>query len=318
MPMIYVNGGSPAYTGYQFTTSTQIIDAIETNLVSAGWTSLKKTAGVSVALKGLSIVGNFPCYVEFKVITNSSKTNGKYLVVRGFHDYSVADQLLSAGSTDNFLQMEFIEGSINRLWLTADQEAGCFCIYSSDGTCKGMHFGFLDRIDTNDQWAWMVGLIHTNGYSNSQVAKAKHNSVAWRILSNDYLSNGDFNSWQMVLPITTFDLVKRGSIIGSDSNWGYTGNPIGAGEFYNVFYNAHLGGRNYNSRAVIDKYCYVEGRGATNNYTASTLLYYRGPVKFAHCGVASEAAASIALDLSSNKKILSTGASGWQGMEIDS
>jgi hypothetical protein len=306
MALTFLSGSAPDYSGYIFTSTSDLINTIESTLQTAGWATVEKAAdGLTLLVKGVTSVGSHECFIEFSIYPNASVTNGYYISLRGFHD-----ALRSNGSPANTLRWSFIDGTPNRLWITADNDSGAISILNSSNGQGGAHFGFLHRIDTTDPWAWMVGYIHSLGYQYAYVAKAKYNSVNWRLLSDDYnqytnLADGSYP----VLPYSTFDFLQRGGWVNSHYYYA-TGSKI-------VFYNKAYGRLNYTGTPIIDPYFYHEGRGSTTNYNPGSYLpsYFRGYVKHAYCGVASLATAAQVVDNQGNR-ILSVGTTYWQGMRI--
>lgn len=307
MPTVFVNGGAPLYVGYQFTTAVDLIDTLETNLVSAGWTSVAKVSGATLFVRGVTS-NSHNCWVEFTVTGTTTKT----LTLRGW-----LEEAKTNGSPWAIHTLTFTEGSLNRLWLTADSDAGCICIYSADGSCSGYHFGFLDRVDTTDQWAWMLGRIHVSGLVYGYVAKAKHANTNWKQLGADFAGATTDPIGSVASSCTysynTFDFMKRIAYDHSGSAASQTTNVN-----TNAAYYAFNGGLNYDGKAIIDPYGYFEGRNSTTAYgsTGNNTLYFRGFVKHAYCGVASVAAAGQCVDSVTGYRILSVGGTQWQGMRI--
>lgn len=307
MPLVFVNGSAPDYFGYIFSTISELIDALEQNLVNAGWTMVEKSGdGPTLFMQGNSN-NNHKCYVEFKVSVNPDVTNGYYLDQRGFLEVG-----RSNGTPINVLRHTFINGKPNRMWLTCDNDSGCLCILDATNVCRGAHFGFLNRLDQNDPFAWMMGWIHVDGYQYSWVAKSGHDSTIWRLLSDDYYlytnKTSTGSSDQSVFPFSTHDFLQRGGWISYSEMWGSGSN---------VFYNSRYGRLNTTGRPVIDPYLYHEGRGSTSNYSSSRpSLYFRGFVKHAYCGVASLNAAAQVIDPDGNRIMSVGGVSAWQGMRI--
>jgi hypothetical protein len=310
MPLVFVNGQAPDYSGFIFTTSTGVIDKVQETLVAAGWTTYYKAPdGLSLTMVGTTAAGVHTCSMEFNVGTYGSVTNGKYLNLRAWHEPTKV-----TGSPINIHRLIFVEGKINRLWLTADQDSGCISIWGAEGSMTGWHFGFLDRIDTTDQWAWMIGQLATSSYPTAYVAKSKHANTNWYRLSNDFGSgtsanSAEFNSDYATYPQTTLDFTMRGQ---------WYENSLTYGDTRNAFFNPWQGRLNYNGQAIIDPYCYMEGRGSMAAYTVGSYLplYYRGYVKNAYCGVASLPAAAQLVDAATGYRILSVGGAWWQGMRI--
>ncbi|AIE73016.1 MULTISPECIES: hypothetical protein [unclassified Synechocystis] len=299
MPTIYVNGGSPNYTGAIFTNANELLALIKQGLEDAGWATITYDVGVNLFAKGTTLVNAHSCWVEFAI-------SGGTLTIRGW-----LEEAKTNGSPNSIHTHTFTPEGTNRLWLTADEDSGCICIFSdSTGISAGTHFGFLQRIDPTDPWSWMIGRIRSDGHNFAYSAKAKHNNVNWRQLGLDYSLVTDFNTASQVIPITTFDLTCHGKPGGT-----------GGGSYLNTssanaFLRVQEGRRNYNNQAAISQYYYLEGIGASTGYSVNSRLYFRGLVKFAFCGVASEADVAQVLDSLTGNRVLSTGGTMWQGMRI--
>ena len=305
MALIFINGDGPDYLGYKFGTSIELIDKLDFELTNAGWTKVGKVAGTSLLMRGNSIANNHNCYVQFTISNYTAVTNGKYLNVSGW--------LAESSNQSTVRSLTFIESTqsmlaINRLWLTADQEAGCLAIFGSNGDYGGIHFGFLDRIDNTDQWAWMVGLIHARGYVYGQVAKAKYDNSIWQTIgpryTTKYCSYDNFAGTTQNFPMSTVDFMVRGK--------NYYHNTFA--DASNAFLNPPSGRLNYDGNPVIDSYYYLE---ATSNGSGflSQQLYFRGNVKFAYTGTSTLKPMQQVIDSKSGYRFLAIGP-GWQAMRI--
>lgn len=303
MALTFVNGGAPDYLGFTFSTTNALLDAITINMINAGWAFVSEVIGSNVVLEGTSLEDpTHKCYIQFTVKVNSGKTNGRYLVIRGWH---TVNPLVTA-SADDVVRLEFMETGTNRLWLALDQDAGGICIYASDGSSSGAHYGFLQRLDPTDQWAWYVGYITSDAYPYVYAAKSKHNGTNWRRLADDYYYFNQWSNRYQVIPYSTFDMTM----------WGQPYNHYTDANGVNAFREAYLGRLNYDGKALLQPYYYIEGRGANNNYGYRSQLYYRGHVKFAYTGLAAAAAADWFVDTNTTYRIMSVGGSQWQGMRI--
>ncbi len=317
MPVTFLNGSAPSYLGQTFTTATELIDLIESTLVTAGWTTVNKVSGTSLFIRGVT-TNSHNCWVDF-VISGSNT-----LTIRGWLEAAKTN-----GSPDAIHTATFTAGSTNRLWITADQDAGCLCLFNASGACVGYHFGFLDRVDNTDANAWMIGRLHASGIVYAYVARSRINNTIWRRLGLDFHMGTSDPIGGVVpptnpgghfgVPINTFDFVKRLMVTSNFVNTLYTETSS-----YNAGYLAYNGGLNYDGNVICDRYGYLEGRGSTTAYgsAGNNTLYFRGFAKFAYCGVASLAAAAQAINPitpegnSLTYRILSVGGTQWQGMRI--
>jgi hypothetical protein len=300
MPTIYLNGGSPNYTGAIVTNATDLLALIKLTLEDAGWVTITYDPGVNLFARGTALINAHSCWVEFAV-------SGTTLTLRGW-----LEEEKTNGSPDAIHTHSFVDGGENRLWLTADEESGVLCIFDSNGQCAGTHFGFLNRVDKGDPWAWMIGRVRSDGLNFAYSAKAKNNDANWALLGDAFYASSQFNVVSQTIPLTTFDLVCRGKPGGTSSSLThYSGSNAS-----NAFYQAHEGRKNYNGQAFIDPYCYMEGLSSSSSYSGSPSLYLRGFVKHCFCGVASEPAAGQSIDPITGNRILSTGGTRWQGMRV--
>jgi hypothetical protein len=310
MALTFLSGTAPDYLGFIFTTQVGLIDKIQEVLTTAGWvTYYKSPDGLSLTMVGTTLSGGHTCNMEFTIKNYTSITNGKYLVIRGWHESTKV-----TGSPDNYHRLIFTDGSVNRLWLTADEDAGCVCIYGASGSMGGLHFGFLDRLYTDDQWAWMVGNILSSGYDSAYVAKNKYNNTSWYRLGLDYATGGSYNATTFdqsyfTYPSTCLDLTMQGQAHNRHATEASNTIP---------FYNPYNGRLNYDGRALIGRYCYIEGRGGISNYPEGSYspLYFRGFVKHAYTGLSSLPSGAQLTDVYTGYRMLSVGPGWWQGMRI--
>ena len=305
MPTIFVNGGAPNYAGWEFTTSTQIIDKLDTELTAAGWTTIAKVAATSLFVRGTS-AGGHNCFVEFIVGTNGGQTNGRFLDIRGW-----LEQAKTNGSPASTHRLEYIEGSTNRLWLSADEGGGCITTYPTVGTMKGFHFGYPYQVLTTDQFGWYIGEISTYSYNLCYAAKSFITVTNWRQVGSDfnlYTTRASAASF----PTTTLDYLALSMTNTASDVWTVVTNT-------NIAYLAHQGRVNpVDSAVILMPYGYLEGRGATTNYgqAGNCNLPFRGFIRFAYTGVSALNPAIPVDDPVSGFKILSVGGVGYQGMRI--
>lgn len=287
MPLTFLNGGAPNYSGQTFTTANDLINHIETTLVSAGWVSITKVVGTSVLLKGTSQTNNHNCWVEFIYADTS------YLHVRGWLEQAKTNGSPQSTTLGTGIFCRVSIGFENRLWITANSDAGCICIIPNSAPAQGVHFGFLDRIDTSDQWAWMVGnignVVTSGSIPNAYSAKDKYS------LSNNISSN--WRSIAIDMPMTR----QWGTY---DATWADT----------------NTGRRNYDGACLIRPYFWLEGRVTSPSEasvsTAPNSPYFRGNVQYAYTGMASTSAGTFGTDPISGFRFMSVGDSSWQGMRI--
>lgn len=311
MPVTFLNGNAPLYLGHQFTTSIDLIDTIESTLVTAGWTSLEKVSETSLFIRGVT-TNNHNCWIEFII---SGETTAKTLIMRGW-----LEAVKTNGSPNSIHTLTYTEESLNRLWLSADQDAFCISLYNATGAMDGYHAGFLERTEPTDATAWMIGrIISYPSYNTAYVARARHNQpsgVAWRQLSADFNAYTNPSNISTTIPLSTLNFNSRNffGIGGSD--------PFISTTASNIFFGADIGRRTRLNQCKITPYFYLEGLGSTTTYGSGMNgdLWDRGNVKFAYCGVSQEASATQIIDDQTGYRILSVGTNtsknARQGMRI--
>jgi hypothetical protein len=312
MPTYYFKGSSPDYLGEAFTTSQGLLQGIRDNLVLCGWTTITDTstgATGSILMRGVTTVNAHNCWIKFTTTVVSGSQ--ERLTIRG--DQTGANTTLSIDAT---ITMDYVSGSTNYYYLTADNEAGCLVIRpNSLYSFRAAHFGFLDRVETSDQYAWMVGHIYGKDYSLAFVAKGKYDSQNWKCLSEDYVSSTNTaTNQQSFAPQGIFD---RYTVCHKPAN-DYETTAVSYSND-NPGYRAYLGKLNYNGLPILDNFFYIEGKdlaAQSGLYGATTFsLYYRGDVKFACTGVASLPGGSQCIT-TNGERYISGGDPGWQGFRI--
>lgn len=275
MPLHFLNGVN--YAGSLVYTTQNVLDEISAALVAAGWIN-RGTSGTAVFFEGTSQTNNHKCFVEFSISTS-------YLHVRGYHDvtYSVPSPLSTSTGSSSGTYCRVSSGTENRLWVTANSDAGCICIIPSGGLpAQGIHFGFLDRVDPTDQWAWMVGNLVSDGLATAYSAKSKYDAVNWRNI---------------------------------DTDMAIASRQYGA---YDAIWMLDQTGRyNYDGTHLVRPFFWLEGRVSTSSVSTSpNPPYFRGNVQYAYTGMANAAAGSYGIDPITGFRLMSTGDAGWQAMRI--
>lgn len=311
VPVVKLNGGA-GEPGFLFTDTNSLLVTIRDNLLTAGWTTHNDEIASNNRVTMLGVSGTHNAYIRFEVVDNSGVSNGKYLQVRGDLDGTATNL---SGDT---VRLDFIEGSDNRLWLTADADAGVVKTFPFSGDRMAAHFGFLQRLDpTNDEFAWMVGHVNT---------KLSHSYIAKTAIGVTNVSDVWFNQ------IRHF---AKNSVDDTGRGWGtYQGifdrYTVPCKNVNNTYtssnYNAFLGALNaLNGLPKLGRYFYTEGRGVSGSFSVSQVyppngvfpaqLFFRGFVKFAHIGLASQVG-GFKFTTDSGKIIMSGGDLGWQGIEV--
>jgi hypothetical protein len=270
-----VYSGSTTYivaTDYNVSLAPGTIARITTGGITAGGSvsvDYVKNGG-SLLMEGKT-ANNHSCFVEFKV---ERPSNVGRLTLRAW-----AEAAKTNGSPDNLHDFEFNYLASNRIWLICRKDAGAIAIYNSLLTTgnTGYHFGFLNRIDQDDQDAWMIGRIHTRYINQAYIRAPKADpSVYWRQLSSVFTgqTTNPIPGTQQNFPMSTFDPVAS----VQSTNFNSTTNT-------NYGYNCHLGRTNYDGKYLLAPGYYIEGENATTDYGNATFTpYYRGSIPFVFYG----------------------------------
>lgn len=322
MALVFVNGGSPNYTGVVFQTTTNLLELIRDNLITAGWTVTNDQISASdyVIMECVGNGSSDPAYFRFRVIDWTGVTNGKELQVNG----DLTGDLNNLSPTFSFY---FIEGADNIIYLTCDEDSGALFVEAFDGTKRDCHFGFLARYSSsNDPWGWMIGRIDWR-LDNAYWAKSYHNGSNWRRVGDDYTDADDTDSNRnMGVYQGTMDRYTVFWNAIHDVNHQYERDDGYGWEREsnrNIAYKCYNGGVNpVTGKPVLGEFFYLEGRGSRTNYGANASgsenaprLYYRGPVKHITVGLAS-LVAKTQYTTTDGKRYLSVNGLGYQGMRI--
>lgn len=296
MPQIYIYGSSPTFAGFTFSTASQLLNKIAGELVNAGWTITNDsiTASNFFIARGVTTNGH-NCWIKFTTSTVSGTQ--QRLTIRG--DLDGANTTLM---TDGVVYLDFDSSLTNFLYLPADQDSGAICILSGDAAVpvRSAHFGFLDRVDTSNQWAIMVGHLISWNTGTHFIAKSSHAAVNWQRFSADR-ENGalltDANSssalqihleegqQDIACHALTLQNTSRQLNSISNVNWGYFST---AGQV-----------NGSTNKPLLSPYYLREGRNGTTNYGSSggggtkagfnlaPKLYFPGVVKHCWRGAAS-------------------------------
>ncbi|MGL5880093.1 MAG: hypothetical protein ACRC2V_20255, partial [Xenococcaceae cyanobacterium] len=83
MPQIYLNGGAPNRLGFNFTTTSALLNEIRNQLVAAGWTATldQITANRKLIMRATS--GTHNCWIRFIVVDRAGVTDGRTLNMSG-------------------------------------------------------------------------------------------------------------------------------------------------------------------------------------------------------------------------------------------
>lgn len=319
MPLTFLNGGSPNFTGEPVFDGNSTLVNFRDTLITAGWVlesqllSGGDTVGDYVILRATSLVGSFNCWVRVSILDNSDN------IIDGYKIGVELSQNVGFTIASPIYEMTYIGANTeSRLWIAADEESFCVSLRSFNGLMIGIHGGFLERVEPlTDQYAYAIGYLATIGLTNQyRVAKGAIDTGNWtEILNRDYFRGSDSNLLDQQASIAptqgTFD--RYTTVVMPFINFE-------SSSASNVGRNAQNGQLNgLDGRAILGEYFITEGLGGQSTYSTTgnlgVPLYYRGNVKFAIVGVAS-LIASAQVEDSGGTRYLSTGGLGYQGFQI--
>ena len=297
---------APHYSGAVFTTGIEALTLIRDYLVSESWQIVTDDINnTNTLLMRGATDNNHYCWIKFSLIINVSD---RQLVIQG--DLDGTDNILSPP-----LSFKYDYGANNKLYLVADADSAGICIRDRYTYAGGVSFGFLERFDSTDEFAWMVAKTN-NQLTDAYIARGKHNNDPWHQIGSSYANTDlffltDYNGpYQGVTDFLT--------ALSYGSNIDLT--------ILNAGYYAHRGAVNgVNNFGLLTRRFYVEGTGNPNSYLPNVnrtggIFYNRGYVKHFVNGLAGLAGGAFFPD-ERGSIYFSTGSDrelGWQGMVIKS
>lgn len=320
MTDIYLTGDAPYHLGHVFSTPTELIDQLETTLVSAGWVTDNKVAGTSLFIKGTAPTGDTEeIWLEFTVTGTSPDFTLEY---EGW-----TEQAKTNGS-GTYTKLNFTFGEFNRMWLACNSGAWCIMMLNSNGFSYGAHFGFVERLKSSDTGAVYIGYITTDAYLTLKVARLLYNDAVWFPVGAGF-QNGNTTTVNPCIPAIHFDFMTRFTrMMDGTASPPINSASISIGNVLRTTESPTHGRYNgLNNLPVIDRYGYMEGKN-TATYTAdfsnsdgyeryeSDAVSFRGYIYFAVTGLSGYSAGSQFLG-PNNEVVISVGkANGPQGMLI--
>lgn len=180
-------------TNQTFLTDTDLLIAIENELIALQWIKLTSPAN-TLNMQGQSY-GDF-CYLN---ITIASRPNGQQaLELRGSVDATfiqlsppISADITNSSTTRSLLDLRFEpNSSANRLWLIGTTDSFVIAIKNGDNNnVSCWWFGFLDRLDyTRDPYGWGLGPVHW-GYGDTYIAKSWATNTDWFYLGSIFTAN---------------------------------------------------------------------------------------------------------------------------------
>lgn len=278
----FANGGAPDYFGISFNSTSSLLNGIKTELETAGWVTDADeiTANARLVMKGTTIT-NHNCFVMFEDVVNPTNAAEHYLAISGSH--TTARSIVSPKVN---LVWDF--GQTNYFYLSADVDAGCIAILPYDLTkTSSAHFGFLDRFDDTNQYAWSVGTL-LNEPQDKYVAKGAITGENWKHLK-DYFNNWGTSTTSNVWTSSTY---SNSAELFQDAyttiirpyfgNYNDTSNR-------NAGYQSYLGNVTNSGKAILYRVGYKEGLALVSAYgntgEVPPKLGMQGLIKFAYGGL---------------------------------
>lgn len=270
----YGNGTVDAngyYSGIAVADETVLLTQLRDNLVTGGWTVVTDDiANLALQMKGTD--DGDDCYVNFNI--NVETGVGRDLLITGDLDGQGTDV------PEEPVKIPLIVDGNSKLYVTTDASSACISVFNPAGETKASHFGFLNRRDTNNAFAWMIGYLDV-WLSESFIAKSTIDGIIWAEMQKYYTATESKTNpsgvYQFVWDSLTTGVTATSRTSSNSSSFGYK--PwLGA-------IDPVLG------QPILGLYGYLEGRIPSNTYPVdasnATALHFPGEVKFARTGLAS-------------------------------
>lgn len=357
----YLNGSSAGtglgYTGELVQDTTEALAAIRDAMIKteAGSWTVKTDEIVASSLLVMDSAGgaNNRVRIYFQGLDNTVSQMADRIIWISVARLEGEDTEDSVGqSPTNTHAIQIATGFNNRLYLSVDEDSIVICTLVPQGVSNAVHAGYLDRLNTNDSKAIMIGYVGSYSvYADSESISSGYWSYA-RALTYELEFNKSLNWYPLLTCFSTAspsDLETRkgrlnpstGELHGSfnstndamcsgvtllngvnDSStyWGWTGTSP-----YNMQRGNYYGSKNrYSPRPLLLPYYYLEGTDIGTGYSTTNFpgtedarvdLWCKGYVKNCVTGM------GLSLEgeqwESPNGGIyLSTGGKGKQGMRI--
>ncbi len=298
----YIRGtadGNGYYSGVTVADETTLLTQIRNGLTTAGWTILSDTIASNKKVKLSGVDNGHLCRVEFS--TTSVTTTQKKLILIG-------DKTGAGTSLSGNVELDFIADGQSKLYLTADQGAGCIFVFNPAGISKSAHYGFLNRRNPNNPFAWMVGYLD-EWLTGAYIAESAFGTT-WKEFRTFFYSSAESFTSPNAPYQYLWDSFTTG--LGGDTFTTTTNTTFA--------YKPWLGAIDpILSLPVLGVYGYIEGYTTNTSYTVTTTkataLHFPGEVRFAATGLASLAPA--VQTKIGTKTFISSGAAGeYQGFQI--
>ncbi len=328
MAIHFANGGAPDYFGISFNSTSSLLNGIKTELETAGWIADTDeiTANARLVMKGTTTNGH-DCFVNFEDTVNTSNASEHFLEISGSH--TTAQAIVS-----DQIQLVWDFGQTNYFYLSADVDAGCVAILPYDLTkTTSAHFGFFDRFDDTNQYAWSIGLLH-NEPEDKYIAKGAITGEDWKHILNYFYnwnqyrhtSKGINAPWDIDNCQSSAELFQDIYTTLVKPYYDYF-----EGSSRNASYQAHLGNITHSNRAILYRVGYKEGLAAPLGGSGNNYLQYQygddgevppkldmqGLIKLVYGGLGFFAPGAQIVDPNSGNRYLSGGGRGWQGFRIN-
>ena len=295
--------GDSGFDGEIFTTEIGLLQTISSTLNAAGWTIYDDiTASKIFVAEGTASNGD-KCHLEFRTENDSYILDGRRLKIRGDLDNTKTEM------SPDTLQLRFIEGAQNRLWLIYDNDSVVTVIKDFNGTeMMGIHGGFCDRVNPNNPFEWCVGYTD-NSIQNSYVAKNPLDDTRiWDEVASSFVNTNYLSSSSNIAGTFEGVLDRYTVCLETDSYYRYKSDSFGRPRNAGLYaYNGSVNG--VDAQAVYGSYFYRLGAGNPNGYGSANYPFYfarLGNIKYLAVGAASLPGGSTGTD-TSGFTYLSTG-----------
>lgn len=281
-------------SGDPFSNGVELLTILRDRLLVFEWQITEDSIDLGGGITALGATdNNHFCWIKIEIIDLVGK---KHLSLQGDLD--------GTGDLSPRLLLLFDEGKINKVWIVGDRDSGGIAIKNYFTYSGAIAYGFLERFNPEDPFAWMVSYAN-NKLGDAYVAKS-HLGTQWHKIADSYYnadvlaatsSNGSHQGiWDLTTAIpwgsfTTLSIINAGY-------YAQGGSPNGT-----------------NNLSCITRRWYVEGDEQPEQYSGADSFKCRGFVKHFYNGFGSDYGGAIWSD-GSNNVYLVVGSSGWQGMRL--
>jgi len=183
-----------------FSTGTQLLTILNTALLTESWASLANNPGINIDLAGQSFGDS--CYLRAIIVSRPNSEEALELIGSIDATYAALSPALATDITNtstykSLLDLRYVPGGANSVWITASEDAFVIAIkHSTNTNVSAWRFGFYDRLRQDlDEFGWGLGPIHF-GLGHDYVARSWASNTPWYYLASafsQYMASDAYN-----------------------------------------------------------------------------------------------------------------------------